>query len=94
MSLQQAVEAPRLWTQGYGLELEPAFSDALAGELSALGHRIERVPNVAGGMCGIRFHENGLMEGAACWRADGTPIGIGGGLARDGVRFLPEARSK
>ena len=29
---------------------------------------------------------------AACWRADGTPIGTGGGLAREGVRFLPETR--
>ena len=24
--------------------------------------------------------------------ADGTPIGLGGGLARAGVRFLPETR--
>jgi hypothetical protein len=24
---------------------------------------------------------------AACWRADGAPIGIAGGLARAGVRF-------
>jgi hypothetical protein len=31
------------------------------------------------------------MEGAACWRADGTPIALGGGLARPGVRFRPEA---
>ena len=45
-----------------------------------------------GGMCAIRFHDNGDMEGAACWRADGTPIGVGGGHARRGVRFLPEAR--
>jgi len=29
---------------------------------------------------------------AACWRAYGTPIGLGGGLARKGVRFLPETR--
>jgi Gamma-glutamyltranspeptidase len=27
----------------------------------------------------------------ACWRADGTAIGVSGGLARAGVRFLPEA---
>jgi probable HAF family extracellular repeat protein len=29
---------------------------------------------------------------AVLWRADGTPIGIGGGMAREGVRFLPETR--
>jgi gamma-glutamyltranspeptidase/glutathione hydrolase len=92
MGLQQAIEAPRLWTQGFGLELEPQFPDTLANALQQRGHRIERVPNVGGGLCAIRFDDNGDMEGAACWRADGTAIGLGGGLARGGVRFLPEAR--
>ncbi len=92
MSLQEAVEAPRVWTQGYGLELEPRVPDAIASDLRARGHAIERVPNVGGGMCAIRFHDSGDMEGAACWRADGTPIGVSGGLARPGVRFMPEAR--
>jgi gamma-glutamyltranspeptidase/glutathione hydrolase len=41
-------------------------------------------------MCAIRFGEDGVMEGAACWRADGTVVGLGGGLARKGVRFWPE----
>lgn len=94
MSLQEAVEAPRLWTQGFGLELEPQFPDALAQSLAALGHAVERVPNVGGGMNAIGFGDDGDMEGAACWRADGTPIGVGGGLARAGVRFLPEVRSR
>ena len=85
MTLQQAVEAPRIWTQGYGLELEPQFPAALAEALTALGHSIERVPNVGGGMGGIRFLPDGDMEGAACWRADGTAIGMGGGLARSGA---------
>jgi gamma-glutamyltranspeptidase / glutathione hydrolase len=93
MSLQEAVEAPRVWTQGYGLEIEPRTSDAVAQALRERGHEIVRVPNVAGGMCAIRFHDDGVLEGAACWRADGTPIGIGGGLARPGVRFMPEARA-
>ena len=92
MSLQEAVEAPRVWTQGFNLELEPCFSAALADGLQARGHLIERVPNVGGGMGGIQFHGNGDLEGAACWRADGTPIGVSGGFARAGVRFLPEAR--
>ncbi len=90
MSLQQAVEAPRVWTQGFGLELEPRFSAEVAAALGQRGHAIERVPNVGGGMNAIAFHDNGRLEGAACWRADGTPIGVGGGLARGGVRFLPE----
>ena len=92
MSLQEAVEAPRLWTQGFDLELEPGFPEPVAQALQALGHRTLRVPNVGGGMCAIRFANDGALEGAACWRADGTAIGVGGGLARAGVRFLPEAR--
>jgi gamma-glutamyltranspeptidase/glutathione hydrolase len=92
MSLQDAVEAPRVWTQGFGLELEPRFPEAVADGLRARGHAIERVPNVGGGMNAIRFLGHGDMEGAACWRADGTPIGVSGGFARPGVRFLPEVR--
>jgi gamma-glutamyltranspeptidase/glutathione hydrolase len=91
MSLQEAVEAPRVWTQGYSLELEPAISPTVADALGARGHDISRVANVGGGMCAIGFADDGDMEGAACWRADGTPIGVSGGMARPGVRFLPEA---
>ena len=72
--------------------LEPCFSAALADGLRERGHVIERVPKVGGGTGGIRFHGNGDLEGAACWRADGTLIGVAGGFARAGVRFLPEAR--
>lgn len=92
MSLQEAVEAPRVWTQGFGLEVEPQCPAAVADALSVRGHAVQRVPNVGGGMGAIRFHDNGDLEGAACWRADGTPIGVGGGPARAGVRFLPEVR--
>ena len=92
MTLQEAVEAPRVWTQGFGLELEPGFPEAVAAALAARGHAVERVPNVGGGMNAIAFGPEGRLEGAACWRADGTPVGLGGGLARAGVRFLPEVR--
>ncbi len=92
MTVQQAVEAPRVWTQGHSLELEGGISDAVFAALQGRGHDAVRVGNVAGGMSAIRFHPDGTLEGAACWRADGTPIGLGGGLARPGVRFRPEAR--
>jgi len=94
MSLQEAVEAPRVWTQGFALEIEPRIPDAVVQALRARGHDVLRVPNVGGGMCAIRFRDDGDLEGAACWRADGTPIGVGGGLARPGVRFLPEAQRR
>ena len=92
MSLQQALEAPRVWTQGFALEIEPGIDDQVVESLNRRGHQTQRVSNVGGGMCAIRFHDDGAMEGAACWRADGTPIGVGGGMARAGVRFLPEGK--
>jgi gamma-glutamyltranspeptidase/glutathione hydrolase len=87
MSPQEAVEAPRVWTQGHALEVEPAIPDAVVAALAARGHDVRRVPRIAGGMSAIAFGADGMMTGAACWRADGTPVGIGGGLARAGVRF-------
>jgi gamma-glutamyltranspeptidase/glutathione hydrolase len=86
MTPQQAVEAPRIWTQGGPLEVEPAISDATVVALVSRGHNVQRVGRIAGGMNAIAF-KDGMMTGAACWRADGTPIGVAGGLARAGVRF-------
>ncbi len=87
MSLQEAVEAPRLWTEGGTVEVESGFPESLDAELTARGHDIARVPRVAGGMNAIAFEADGTLTGAACWRADGTPVGIAGGLARPGVSF-------
>jgi gamma-glutamyltranspeptidase/glutathione hydrolase len=87
MTTQEAVEAPRIWTEGGSLELEPAFSDDTAVALARKGHTIERVKCIAGGMSAITLSPDGAMTGSACWRADGTPVGIAGGLARPGVRF-------
>jgi gamma-glutamyltranspeptidase/glutathione hydrolase len=84
MTLQQAVEAPRLWDRGPTLEIEQGFADVagLKSELERRGHRVETPFKVAGGMNGIlRDQESGLLRGAACWRADGVPMGYSGGDA-------------
>jgi gamma-glutamyltranspeptidase/glutathione hydrolase len=87
MSLQEAVEAPRVWTEGNTLEVEFAVPEGVRAELTSWGHKVTAVPTVAGGMNAIQFSDDGTLTGAACWRADGTPIGLAGGLARAGVRF-------
>ncbi|MFN7192267.1 MAG: gamma-glutamyltransferase, partial [Rhodospirillales bacterium] len=87
MSAQEAVEAPRIWTEGGVLEIEPGIAEPVAEELARRGHRIQRVKRIAGGMGCVRFEEDGMLTGAACWRADGTPVAVSGGLARPGVRF-------
>lgn len=91
MSLQEAVEAPRLWTEGPFVEVEHGFPEPIRQGLAARGHTLKIMPTVAGGMNAIQFHDDGSMTGAACWRADGVAVAQGGGLARAGVRFeLPQ----
>jgi gamma-glutamyltranspeptidase/glutathione hydrolase len=84
MSLQEAFEAPRVWTEGAGLELEDGFTNLadLRASLTGLGHDVRIVEKVAGGMNGVMLDSAGLLHGAACWRADGVPIGVSGGTAR------------
>jgi gamma-glutamyltranspeptidase/glutathione hydrolase len=94
MTLQQALEAPRIWTMGGALELEPAVPVAVAEALAARGHQVKHVRTIGGGINGIAFGADGAMTGAACWRADGSVVALGGGLARAGVRFTTEPNSK
>ena len=76
MSLQEAVEAPRVWTEGNALEVELAVPEARSRQARPRwGHKVAAVPTVAGGMNAIQFRDDGTLTGAACWRADGTPIG-------------------
>ena len=88
MTLQEAVEAPRVWTEGNALEVESAVPESVRAKLAAMGHKVVAVATVGGGMNGIEFSGDGTLRGAGCWRADGTPIGMSGGYARAGVRFV------
>jgi gamma-glutamyltranspeptidase / glutathione hydrolase len=92
MSPQEAVEAPRLWTQGGAVEAEARLPAAVRESLAAKGQNVVALPHVGGGMNAIAFSPDGTMTGAACWRADGHAAGLGGGLARAGVRFWPDRR--
>ena len=83
MTLQEAVEAPRVWAQHgppASLELEEGIPPDVRAQLRALGHHVQVVPRVAGGMNGVQVDPaTTLLHGAACWRADGTPAGMSGG---------------
>jgi len=87
MTPQEAVEAPRIWTLGEDVEIEPGYPDDVTGPLTERGHRLTPLSYISGGMGMITFDDNDAMTGASCWRADGTPVGIGGGMARAGIRF-------
>jgi len=58
------------------------------------GHRVTPVSAIGGGMNVVRFEPGGTLSAAACWRADGHAVGIGGGFARRGVRFRPLANDE
>lgn len=85
MTPQEAVEAPRVWTMGPVMEIEDTFpnlSEAVSG-LERRGHQVTVVPKIAGGMGAIAVDPlSGMLTGATCWRADGSPAGLSGGGAR------------
>ncbi len=95
MSIQQAVEAPRLWTMGVPgtpegkLHVEPGFCEETLDGLRGMGHEIMEVPKVAGGMNGVMVDELGRMHGGACWRADGAPMAYSGGRASEKALVSP-----
>jgi len=88
MSIQEAVEAPRIWTMGIKgtpgekLIMEKVFPEKTQAQLRKKGHDVFVVNNVAGGMNGVLRDKNGLLHGGACWRADGTPMGMSGGRTK------------
>jgi gamma-glutamyltranspeptidase/glutathione hydrolase len=93
MPFPEAVEAPRMWTQGQELEVEREVPESVRAGLAARRHDVVPVAHVVGGMCAVAWEADGSLTGAACWRADGTPIGLGGGYARAGIRFWPDQRA-
>ncbi|MDP3175438.1 MAG: gamma-glutamyltransferase [Phenylobacterium sp.] len=88
MTLQESVDAPRIWCAGGALEVEPGVPQSVCHELTAMGHTIARSERIAGGMNGVQVDATtGLLHGAACWRADGSPAGLSGGPATPGNLF-------
>jgi gamma-glutamyltranspeptidase/glutathione hydrolase len=73
------------------VEIEQGVPANVLVQLRKRGHDASQTGSVGGGMNAIEFARDGTLVGAACWRADGTAIGIGGGYGRKGVRFRPEA---
>ena len=87
MSAQEAVEAPRVWTQGQEVEIELGVPESVRAAVEAKGHRVTPVATIGGGMNIVRFEPGDTLSGAACWRSDGHVVSIGGGFARSGVGF-------
>jgi gamma-glutamyltranspeptidase/glutathione hydrolase len=93
MNVQQAVEAPRIWTMMYGnLSVENGFPDEVAEKLKSMGHSISRVRTIAGCMNGALIDpQTELIHGGACWRQDGTTTGWSGGNALSSYFPYPQS---
>ncbi len=85
MTPQEAIEVPRMFTQGQAVELEKEFGTTVADSLRSMGHEVEMVNNVAGGMNIIEFGDDGSLAGSSCWRSDGGAVAVSRGMAREGV---------
>ena len=85
MTPQEAIEAPRMFTQGQEVELEEEFGSEVASSLRNIGHDVTMVKNVAGGMNIIEFGDDSTLAGSSCWRSDGGAVAVSRGKAREGV---------
>jgi gamma-glutamyltranspeptidase/glutathione hydrolase len=82
MTLQEAIEAPRVFADGRSSLIERLAGEHVRGELEGLGHELKAVHAIAGNTNGAVFDRAiRLLSGAACWRGDGAPAGLSGGLA-------------
>ena len=85
MTPQEAVEAPRMFTQGQEVELEEEFGSEVESSLRNIGHDVTMVKNVAGGMNIIEFGDDSTLAGSSCWRSDGGAVAVSRGKARAGI---------
>ncbi len=76
MDPQEAIDTPRAFRDVDGLRLETGYSDAIAAELTAMGHDIVRPETPIGGAQAIRIEpQTGVLIGASDPRKDGCAIG-------------------
>jgi gamma-glutamyltranspeptidase/glutathione hydrolase len=76
MHPQQAIDAPRSFTDNGRLNVERGYSDAVRQELVELGHEVETLNTPIGGAQAIFIdHENGILHGASDPRKDGCALG-------------------
>jgi gamma-glutamyltranspeptidase / glutathione hydrolase len=79
MDLQEAIDAPRSFADPATgmLTLEAGFSEAVAAELSSMGHAVVRAPIGMGGAQAISVDvKSGLLTGGTDPRKDGVALGM------------------
>ncbi|MCA0998469.1 gamma-glutamyltransferase [Alloyangia pacifica] len=77
LDLQAAMDAPRSFAFGDGLQIEPSVSEEARAELEARGHKLKVMDSPIGGSQAIRIsEETGLLSGGSDTRKDGMALGF------------------
>lgn len=75
MGLQEALDAPRSFSDAGALKVERGYTDKVRQELADLGHKVEIPQTAIGGAQAIRIRPDGILEGASDPRKDGCALG-------------------
>ena len=75
MDPQNAIDAPRAFSDAGNMKVERGYSDAVRQELSDLGHNVSIPDTAIGGGQAILIREDGVLEGASDARKDGCALG-------------------
>ena len=75
MDPQTAIDGPRSFFENQKLNIENGYDTKVIAELSAMGHSVATPDKPIGGAQAIKFHSNGVLEGASDPRKDGCSLG-------------------
>jgi gamma-glutamyltranspeptidase/glutathione hydrolase len=76
MDVQAAIDAPRSFQDGTALTLEAGYDEAVARDLAARGHAVQRAEAGIGGAQAIRIdHARGVLIAGSDPRKDGIALG-------------------
>lgn len=75
LDVQEALDAPRSFAYGGGVELEDGVSPALAAALEARGHRVIPSGPLGGGQVIWIDHDTGVLAAGSDPRKDGSALG-------------------
>lgn len=75
MNPQEAIDAPRAFSDTGNMKVERSYSDRVRQELSEMGHDISTPDTPIGGAQAILIHDSGVLEGGSDPRKDGCALG-------------------
>ncbi|MDU9005105.1 gamma-glutamyltransferase family protein [Sedimentitalea todarodis] len=75
MGIQEALDAPRCFSDAGDMKVERGYSDVVRQQLADLGHAVSIPDTAIGGAQAIRITEDGVLEGASDPRKDGCALG-------------------